>query len=143
MLARYFMFAQVYCHPVRLAYNEHLQDFLGQWLPEGRFPVDVAEHLHYCDVEVLAAIHAAAQERAAAGHDAARRIVERDHFRIAYHRHPDDIVEATRAIAQAAGEEFGAERIRYAASPRRAIRPTSRSTTGMAQACPRYHCPRC
>lgn len=32
LLARYFMFSQVYHHPTRLAYNEHLKSFLRRWL---------------------------------------------------------------------------------------------------------------
>jgi hypothetical protein len=126
MLARYFMFAQVYYHPTRLAYNEHLKDFLAAWLPEGAFPTDPAEHLRYTDNEVLTAIRVAAADRDADGHDAARRIVERDHFRIAYHRQPDDVgarAVATRAIAKAAAEHFGDERVRYGASPRRGDPP--------------------
>ncbi len=50
-LARYFMFSQVYYHPIRLIYDRHLQDFLSEWLACGRllgdgtFPVDVEGHL--------------------------------------------------------------------------------------------------
>jgi hypothetical protein len=35
LLARYFMFGQVYFHPVRVAYDIHLVDFLKAWLPDG------------------------------------------------------------------------------------------------------------
>jgi hypothetical protein len=123
MLARYFMFAQVYYHPARLAYNEHLKDFLAAWLPEGHFPTDIDGHLSRADSEVLVAIRSAAADSAAPGHDAARRIVEREHFRIAYSRRPDDIGPATEAIARATAEEFGAESVRYSASPRRGEPP--------------------
>jgi HD superfamily phosphohydrolase len=126
MLARYFMFAQVYYHPTRLAYNEHLKDFLAAWLPDGAFPTDPAEHLRYTDNEVLAAIRAAAADPDSDGHDAARRIIERDHFRIAYHRQPDDVgarAIATRAIAAATAAQFGDEQVRYGASPRRGDPP--------------------
>lgn len=122
MLARYFMFAQVYYHPARLAYNEHLKDFLAAWLPGGKFPTDIDGHLAVSDSSVLVAIQAAATNPAAAGHDPARRIARREHFRIAYSRLPDDVGArslATAAIAHAAQEEFGAENIRYGASPRR------------------------
>jgi uncharacterized protein len=123
MLARYFMFAQVYYHPARVAYNEHLKDFLAAWLPEGHFPTDIDGHLSRADSEVLVAIRAAAAERGAPGHDPARRIVKREHFRIAYSRRPDDIGLATQAIARATAEEFGAENVRYSASPRRGEPP--------------------
>ena len=126
MLARYFMFAQVYYHPTRLAYDGHLKDFLAAWLPGGVFPIDPDGHLAYTDNEVLAAIRAAARDAQAPGHDAARRIIKREHFRIAYHRQPDDIGArslATPAIAEATANEFGAERVRYGASPRRGDPP--------------------
>lgn len=32
LLARYFMYAQVYCHPVRRAYDMHLKSFLREWV---------------------------------------------------------------------------------------------------------------
>ena len=40
MLARYFMYSQVYFHPVRRIYNIHLMDFLKEWLDEGAFSTD-------------------------------------------------------------------------------------------------------
>jgi hypothetical protein len=126
MLARYFMFAQVYYHSARLAYNEHLKDFLAAWLPSGRFPTDIDGHLSRADSEVSVAMRHAATAPEAPGHDAARRIAHREHFRIAYSRRPDDIgarALATEKIAAAAAEEFGAENVRYGASPRRGDPP--------------------
>lgn len=123
MLARYFMFAQVYYHAARLAYNEHLKDFLSAWLPMGHFPTDIEGHLSLADSEVLVAIRQVAANPAANGHDPARRIVNREHFRIAYSRRPDDVGSATKAIARATAEEFGPENVRYGASPRRGEPP--------------------
>lgn len=126
MLARYFMFAQVYYHKTRLAYNEHLKDFLMAWLPGNVFPTDIEGHLARADSEILVAIREAAAERDALGHDAARRIVAREHFRIAYARQPDDVGASsltTEAIAAAVAEEFGVENVRYVASPRRGEPP--------------------
>jgi HD superfamily phosphohydrolase len=118
-LARYFMFAQVYYHPTRLAYDQHLKDFLSAWLPDGKFPVDVASHMKRSDNEVLAAIAEAAADRDAPGHDSARRIMSREHFRVAYSRAPDDHTGDTEAIAQATAENFDPENVRYGKSPRR------------------------
>lgn len=123
LLARYFMFAQVYYHATRLIYNEHLVDFLQAWLPDGRFPTDVDKHLTLSDNEVLTAIAAAARDSEANGHDPARRIVAREHFRVVYQRRPEDAGDATEAIAMATAAEFGTERVRYAASPRRGEPP--------------------
>ena len=41
MLARYFMYSQVYFHPVRRIYNIHLTDFLKEWLGGGAFATDL------------------------------------------------------------------------------------------------------
>jgi uncharacterized protein len=118
-LARYFMFAQVYFHSTRLIYDAHLKDFLAAWLPEGKFATDVDGHLTLNDNDVLTAIAAAARDSGAPGHDPARRIQNREHFRVAYVRQPEDSVGATRAIADAAADHFGPDNVRYGASPRR------------------------
>lgn len=106
LLARYFMFSQVYYHPTRLAYNEHLKDFLVAWLPERRFPADPAAHLSRDDNDVLRAIKLAARDAGAPGHTPARRIVDRDHFKVAYVRSPD-----------------GRDLVRHGASPSRGTAP--------------------
>jgi uncharacterized protein len=65
-LARYYMFSQVYYHPIRLMYDRHLQDFLSAWLAEGTllkeglFSTDLEEHLRMTDDEVNAAMRIAA-----------------------------------------------------------------------------------
>lgn len=116
LLARYFMFSQVYLHPVRRVYDIHLKDFLAQWLPGGRFSTDVEELLRMTDNEVTAAFRLAALDADAPGHDAARRILQRDHFRVLYEWNPDDVrvnPEAGCAIAEAASEKFGADWVRH------------------------------
>lgn len=123
LLARYFMFAQVYYHPTRLIYDEHLKDFLADWLPDGVFPSDPAGHLAFTDNEVWAAILAAARNSDEPGHEAARRIVERDHFRIVDERGPTDPPEAIPAIADALRAKFGPEHVRYGKSPNRGDAP--------------------
>src|SRR5438105_4684148 len=45
MLARYFMFSQLYLHPVRRIYDIHLKDFLKLWLKGKFFPIDTKRHL--------------------------------------------------------------------------------------------------
>ena len=56
MLARFFMFTQLYFHSVRRIYDIHLKDFLKLWLPDGKYPIAVARHLEFTDNEVTAAI---------------------------------------------------------------------------------------
>jgi hypothetical protein len=118
-LARYFMFSQVYFHPARLIYDEHLKDFLTAWLENGCFPTDVEAHLALTDAEVSAAMRTAAADPGAPGHDPARRILQRDHFRVVYQRRPEDGSFEVAAIHQAAQEHFGADNVRHRGSPKR------------------------
>jgi HD superfamily phosphohydrolase len=46
VLARYFMFTQVYFHKIRRAYDHHLQDFLKEHV--GKYPRTLKKYLH-CD----------------------------------------------------------------------------------------------
>jgi HD superfamily phosphohydrolase len=115
LLARYFMYSQVYFHHVRRIYDKHLQDFLTAWLEAGKFSIDLGDHLAMTDSEVLSGINSAARDSKRAGHDAARRIVCRDHFRRVYQRHPADLektLEPGKAIETALVAEFGPDVVR-------------------------------
>jgi HD superfamily phosphohydrolase len=115
LLARYFMYKQVYFHPVRRIYDIHLKDFLAEWLDDGVFPTDVESHLRITDNDVLAGIGEAVLRRADRGHDAAVRIATRSHFRLLYERTAsgdERDLESVPALYKAASEEFGAERLR-------------------------------
>lgn len=116
LLARYFMFSQLYFHPIRRIYDIHLKEFLCAWLDGGRFPADVTEHLDLTDNEVMSAIWRASRDPGLPGHDAAQRIVMRNHYRVLYTRNPNDVQknrEAGQAIYIAACEEFGEENVRH------------------------------
>lgn len=118
LIARYFMFSQVYFHPTRMIYDTHLMDFLQIWLADqgGRFPADAEGHLRYTDNEVMAAISAAALKADDAAHEPAWRIANREHFRVFYERAPEDVAlypEAATAIYDAAKVEFGEANVRY------------------------------
>ena len=98
LLARYMMYSQVYFHSVRRIYDIHLRDFLRAWLPEGCFLLTKTNSLRITDNEVTAAIWEAADAAGARGHDPARRIVCRDHFRVVYARNPGDIQKNRQAV---------------------------------------------
>lgn len=112
--ARYLMYTQLYFHPVRRIYDIHLKQFLGQWLPSGKFKINVDEHLAITDSEVLAAVRRVATEGDRPGHETAKRIICRQHFRLLYERNAADLaispscVDLVFAAAQA---EFGAEAV--------------------------------
>ncbi len=119
LLARYFMFTQVYFHRVRRVFDLHLKDFLRSFaqvrMSGGRFPIDPEEHLRWTDEEVTAAMLSAARDPDEPGHDAARRIVFRDPFKLLWERSPRDIQQNDDAgllIYQSAQAEFGVDAVR-------------------------------
>jgi len=121
-LARYFMFSQVYYHPIRLIYDHHLKDFLSAWLAtgtllkEGVFPIDVEGHLSMTDDEVNSALRKAAADPMAPGHHPACCIMKHKHFKVLYEKNPQDAkVHSSpgEAIANAAQSKFGSEAVRY------------------------------
>jgi uncharacterized protein len=121
-LARYFMFSQVYYHPIRLIYDRHLMDFLRVWLSqdtllqEGTFPTDLEGHLRMTDDEINAAMRVAASDSRHPGHIPARCIMRHCHFKVLYERDPQDAKvnsEPGAAIARAAEREFGTDAVRY------------------------------
>jgi len=108
MLARYFMYAQVYFHPIRRIYDIHLMDFLRSWLPGGCFPTDCDAHLALTDNEVMTAL---LKEAETCPH--AQRIVKRQHFKVLYERNPRDTKitpDAAARVHEALTEQFDSDR---------------------------------
>lgn len=115
LLARYFIYTQVYFHPVRRIYDIHLKEFLREWLGEGGLPTDVDGHLRLTDHEVYAAMLRAGRDEAEPGHIPARRIIERDHFREIYARNPRDVERSPDSailVARALEDRFSDRRVR-------------------------------
>ena len=116
LLARYFMFTQLYFHQVRRIYDVHLKDFLLRWLNGGKFSVNLDDHIQMTDNEVLAAMQQVAGDSAHPAYDPARRILKREHFRLIYKRNPNDMkinIEAGSAVYGALCERFGADNCRH------------------------------
>jgi HD superfamily phosphohydrolase len=82
VLARYFMFTQVYFHKTRVAYDVHLRGALEELLPNRQFPSPKGEHLKeflaWDDWKVLGLL-ADGQ-----GGEHGSRLASRDHYRLAY-----------------------------------------------------------
>ncbi len=82
VLARYFMFTQVYFHKTRVAYDIHLREALKELLPRGQFPAPVGtalkSYLEWDDWKVLGLI-----ARKKAG-DHGARLKSRNHYRLVY-----------------------------------------------------------
>lgn len=79
VMARHWMFSQVYFHRVRMLYDEYLCRFMMEWLGAGGYPSDNAGHLALTDNEVYAALRSAAADKGAPGHEWAGRICRRHH----------------------------------------------------------------
>lgn len=124
LMARYFMFSQVYFHRVRMIYDQHLIDFLKDWLKDGQFSTDTSSHLLMTDNEVTVGILDAARNTKKPGHKWAKKLAGREHFRVLYSRPPQNAerdpeatvkdTEAAIQVGKAAEEEFGPSKIRYA-----------------------------
>ena len=124
LLARYFMFMQVYLHRVRMAYDLHLEEFLRDWLPAGEFDVEESGLLALTDNEVMGAISNAAGDPAAHGHVHADRIVRRNHFKPAYtlemsdrERHDDPVDVLFDACVQRYGPDAVRQKSYHQAVP--------------------------
>src|SRR5207245_3048032 len=79
LLARYFMYTQVYFHDVRRAYDLHLKEFLQAWLENGKFSTDWQALLRVSDHEVLTALRAAAADQKNSLFSLATRLINRQH----------------------------------------------------------------
>ena len=113
--ARHFMYTQLYFHPVRRIYDIHLKEFLQAWLPSGKFSTSPEEHLRMTDNEVLSGMAESSADSEARGHDSARRIIRREHFKVLYKRNPTDQQrnkQSARAVFEAAEEHFGPGTVR-------------------------------
>jgi len=116
LLARYFMFSQVYFHRVRRIYDIHLKDFLCKWLPNNTFSIDLDTHLSLTDNEVIAGIREVSGDTKHPAFNHAQRLTKRNHFKLLYQPNPEDIEknpEAAKCIFEAAEKEFGPDNIRF------------------------------
>jgi HD superfamily phosphohydrolase len=76
VLARYFMFVQVYFHKTRRFLDKMLVDFLAAILPDGRYPDKVAEYLHWNDARVWNMIESRESSNESAGRLMGRKIMK-------------------------------------------------------------------
>lgn len=116
LLARFFMFTQVYLHPIRRIYDLHLQDFLQDWLEKGKFSTNLDSFLQMTDNEVSSALLNAERNPGSNGHNSAKRIIDRFHFKILYKRNPKDLSlhpQPGYVIYKSAAEKFGGDAVKH------------------------------
>lgn len=116
MMARYFMYTQVYLHPIRRIYDIHLRDFLKEWLPNGIFSTSLIKHLSLTDNEINSALVQTAKDSRQKGHKHAERIIRRKHFKLLPDPSPSDLSKYHKAgeiIFKNACEKFGEDCLRY------------------------------
>lgn len=115
LLARYFMYSQVYLHTVRRIYDIHLKDFLAGWLGNNKYPVDPEGHLGLTDSELITAIRETLKKPDHPAYIHADRIIRRHHFKILYSWNPEDKSinpDAVKLIYDAAAKKYGEENLR-------------------------------
>jgi uncharacterized protein len=112
---RNFMFSRVFYHHTRCSYDIHFCDFLRAWLPGRQYPLTVAQHVATDDVQVTAACREAAKNPRSPGHDAARRLIDREPFRLLHQARFDTkrgSIKPDAAIYRATAGRFGAANVR-------------------------------
>jgi uncharacterized protein len=120
LIARYFMFKQLYLHHVRRIYDIHLMDFILRWRNGEKFSINLDQHLGMTDNEILTELQKAYLDKDHLGHDPARRIVQRGHYKRIYQSdRPDKTInpDAATCIYEAAVERYGKEFVRLARYP--------------------------
>ena len=99
ILARYFMFNQVYHHRVRRSYDyiltEYIREFLENKSGGNRYPGDLNQYLELTEDSIMAAAQEAEDEKS---RNMAWRLVSRQHFKAVYESGPHpDLLVANRA----------------------------------------------
>ncbi len=112
--ARYFMYTQLYFHPARRIYDMHLMEFLREWLPDGKFPIDVDRHVSLTDNDVTAAMWNVAPDANPRVQMLANRIILREHFRQVYEPRSSDptALDPAKNVYEALIKRFGPDNVR-------------------------------
>lgn len=98
MLARYYMFNQVYLHRLRRIYDHHLKEFMKHWMEISGIK-ELTDIIELTDNDILSAMQKCAKERDSKLKELADRILNRDNFKEAYSICKDDV-----AIRKDAGD---------------------------------------
>jgi len=83
ILARYYMFAQVYFHKVRRIYDIYLMEYMRYWA-HGRFSKSLLDAVRYDDQDVHAALRRDSEKGSKRRKTLASRILNRKHHRVVF-----------------------------------------------------------
>lgn len=111
-MARYFMYTQVYFHPVRRVYDHHLVSYIKAKM--GRFSTDLEEHLALTDNELMAALLNSSRTPSDPGYVPARLIVGREHFKQLAFERDSSIQRCGKILADGLSGQFGSTFVHYA-----------------------------
>lgn len=118
LLARYFMFTQVYLHPIRRIYDIHLKDFLLEWLSRKKYFSSLEKFLSLTDNQILTEIIKIGTQTKtkSPGIEHGKRILQRNHFKLLYEKSPKDSEinpAAGEKIYRACAEKYGQSKVRW------------------------------
>ena len=104
LMSRHWMYSQVYQHPTRKIYDEHLQDFLKELMYEESFPVSEdrpEEYLEYTDTDILKELFVIKKHPEHRLYDHVNKLLERKYrFRLVYKQNIGDKKIFTEYLAQ-------------------------------------------
>ena len=110
LLARYFMFVDVYFHRTRRILDTHLTEFIRDLLPGNTYPATVEEFLMWDDAAILRALQKRRSD------PMARRVIAREFFRECFSTvdHPERAeLVGFRLLSKAIRAEFGDDNLRF------------------------------
>ncbi|MCC8194025.1 MAG: HD domain-containing protein [Deltaproteobacteria bacterium] len=113
--ARYSMFSQVYFHHTRRSYDMHLIEVMKALFEEG-FPTEVDKFLELTDNDIIVYLRKAAYDASLAGHEDAKCIERREHFRracwVTSEERKATVGKALDLLYDAGVKKWGAQKIR-------------------------------
>ena len=110
LLARYFMFVDVYFHRTRRILDIHLTEFIRDLLPGNTYPAAVEEFLEWDDTAILRALHERRSD------PIARRVIAREFFRECFSTvdHPERAaLVGFQSLSKTIRDEFGDDNLRF------------------------------
>ena len=115
LMSRHWMYSQVYQHPTRKIYDEHLQNFLKELMHEENFKVNEDKpegYLRCTDTDILKELFMIQDNSEHRLHNHANKLLERKYrFRLVYKQNIDDKKIFTEYLAQTTIQDDSPQRL--------------------------------